>query len=59
MILKNNKTLVYETILSALLLGGVSISDGEVQMESFPLNFEEIKVTYTEYDSDGKRKGNV
>lgn len=31
----------------------------EVPMESFSLNFEEIKVTYTETDSKGKKKGNV
>ena len=28
-------------------------------MEEFSLNFEEIKVTYTECDSAGKKKGNV
>ena len=30
-----------------------------VPMENFSLNFEEIKVTYTENDSAGKKKGNV
>ena len=30
-----------------------------VPMESFSLNFEEIKQTYTEYDSKGKKQGNV
>ncbi|MCA9148178.1 MAG: type VI secretion system tube protein Hcp [Planctomycetales bacterium] len=30
-----------------------------VPTESFSLNFEEIKVTYTENDSKGKKKGNV
>ena len=31
----------------------------EVPMETFSLNFEEIKVTYTEVDRAGKSKGNV
>ncbi len=31
----------------------------EVPMETFSLNFEEIKVTYTECDAAGKSKGNV
>lgn len=31
----------------------------EVPMENFSLNFEEIKVTYTETDAQGKKKGNV
>ena len=30
-----------------------------VPVEDFSLNFEEIKVTYTENDSKGKKKGNV
>ncbi len=30
-----------------------------VPMESFSLNFEEIKQTYVEYDSKGKKMGNV
>jgi type VI secretion system secreted protein Hcp len=30
-----------------------------VPAESFSLNYEEIKVTYTEYDSKGTKKGNV
>jgi type VI secretion system secreted protein Hcp len=28
-------------------------------MEEFSLNFEEIKVTYTENDAKGKSKGNI
>jgi len=28
-------------------------------MEDLSLNFEEIKVTYTETDNTGKKKGNV
>lgn len=31
----------------------------DVPMEDFSLNFEEIKTTYTENDSKGKKKGNV
>ncbi len=31
----------------------------DVPSEDFSLNFEEIKVTYTENDSKGKKKGNV
>ncbi len=31
----------------------------DVPAEDFSLNFEEIKVTYTENDSKGKKKGNV
>ena len=31
----------------------------DVPMEDFALNYEEIKVTYTENDSKGKKKGNV
>ena len=38
-------------------VGSSSPSDGA--MESFSLNFEEIKVTYTENDSAGKTKGNT
>lgn len=31
----------------------------DVPMEDFSLNFEEIKVTYTECDNAGKSKGNI
>ena len=31
----------------------------DVPVEDFSLNFEEIKVTYTENDSKGKKKGNI
>ncbi|MDP3900470.1 MAG: type VI secretion system tube protein Hcp [bacterium] len=34
-------------------------SDGSVPTEQISLNFEEIKVVYTEYGQDGKKKGNV
>jgi type VI secretion system secreted protein Hcp len=39
-------------------LGGSGRSQ-EVPTESMSLNFEEIKVTYTEYDQAGQKKGNV
>ena len=31
----------------------------QIPMEEFSFNFEEIKVTYTEMDSEGNKKGNV
>ena len=37
----------------------ISGSADEVPIEQISLNFEEIKVTYTENDSSGKSKGNV
>jgi type VI secretion system secreted protein Hcp len=37
----------------------VSGTSEGVPGESFSINFEEIKVTYTECDSTGKKKGNV
>lgn len=39
-------------------VSGAGQSD-QVPMESMSLNYEEIKVTYTENDSQGKKKGNV
>ncbi|TWU31937.1 Hcp family type VI secretion system effector [Novipirellula artificiosorum] len=39
-------------------IGGAGQAD-DVPTENFSLNFEEIKVTYTENDSAGKKKGNV
>ncbi|PIE66991.1 MAG: hypothetical protein CSA23_06275 [Deltaproteobacteria bacterium] len=36
------------------------VGQGEqVPMEDFTLNFEEIKVTYTEYDASGTKKGDL
>jgi type VI secretion system secreted protein Hcp len=40
------------------VVSGSGQSD-QVPMEEFSLNFEEIKVTYTECDNAGKSKGNV
>ena len=37
----------------------VSGASQDKPMENFSLNFEEIKVTYTEMDSEGKKKGKV
>jgi len=37
----------------------VSGSADEIPTEQVSLNFEEIKTTYTEYGSDGKKGGNV
>ena len=37
----------------------ISGTGDDIPMEQFSLNFEEIKVTYTENDSTGKSKGNV
>ena len=37
----------------------MSGSADDVPMEELSLNFEEIKMTYTEYGADGKSKGNV
>jgi len=37
----------------------ISGTGDTIPMEEFSLNFEEIKVTYTENDSAGKSKGNV
>jgi type VI secretion system secreted protein Hcp len=47
--------------LKNVMITSYSISGGadEMPMESFSLNFEAIKITYTEYDSEGKSKGNV
>ena len=39
-------------------IGGSGQSE-DVPVEDMSLNFEEIKVTYTENDSQGKKKGNV
>jgi type VI protein secretion system component Hcp len=43
------------------LVSSYSVSGGSQDKpgESFSLNFEEIKVTYVEMDSKGKKKGNV
>jgi type VI secretion system secreted protein Hcp len=49
--LKNVQVLTYD-------IGGSGQSE-QVPTETLSLNFEEIKVTYTETDSAGKKKGNV
>ena len=47
--------------LTNVMVTSYSISGGadEMPMESFSLNYEAIKITYTEYGSDGKSKGKV
>jgi len=53
----------YAYELKNVLVTSYNISgDGQaesVPTETFSLNFEEIKVTYTECDNTGKKKGNV
>ncbi len=51
----------YKYELENVLVTSYSVSGGaqDKPMESFSLNFEKIKVTYTEMDSKGKKKGNV
>ncbi|MEZ6117683.1 MAG: type VI secretion system tube protein Hcp [Pirellulaceae bacterium] len=45
-------------LVSSYNIGGSGQSE-QVPVEDFSLNFEEIKVTYTEFDSKGSKKGNV
>lgn len=51
----------YRYELKNVLVSSYNVSGAsqDKPMESFSLNFEEIKVTYTEMDSKGKKKGNV
>ena len=57
------RTTYYAYELKNVLVTSYNISGSgqseDVPMEDFSLNFEEIKVTYTETDSKGKSKGNV
>ena len=45
-------------LVTSYNIGGSGQAE-DVPMEDFTLNFEEIKVTYTECDKAGKKKGNV
>jgi type VI secretion system secreted protein Hcp len=45
-------------LITSYHVGGSGQSD-DVPVEDVALNFEEIKVTYTENDAAGKKKGNV
>jgi type VI secretion system Hcp family effector len=45
-------------LITSYSISGAGQSEA-VPTEQFSLNFEEIKVTYTECDSQGKKKGNV
>ena len=51
----------YKYELTNVMVTSYSISGtgDDIPIEQFSLNFEEIKVTYTENDSAGKSKGNV
>lgn len=51
----------YRYELKNVLVSSYSVSGGsqDKPAENFSLNFEEIKTTYTEMDSKGKKKGNV
>ncbi len=46
-------------ITSYSISGGTSSGQDHAVMEQLMLNFEEIKVTYTECDNAGKKKGNA
>jgi type VI secretion system secreted protein Hcp len=46
-------------ITSYSISGGTSSGQDHSVMEQLMLNFEEIKVTYTECDNAGKKKGNA
>jgi len=53
---------VYRYELSNVLITSFYCSGDtsqDVPLEEFSLNFEEITVTYTEFDAEGKSKGNV
>lgn len=45
-------------LVTSYTISGAGQSE-QVPTEQFSLNFEEIKVTYTECDAAGKKKGNV
>ena len=45
-------------LVTSYNIGGAGQAE-DVPMEDFSLNYEEIKVTYTEHDNAGKTKGNV
>jgi type VI secretion system secreted protein Hcp len=45
-------------MVTSYAIGGSGQSE-DVPTEDFSLNYEEIKVTYTETDGKGKKKGNV
>ena len=45
-------------LVTSYSVGGAAQSE-EAPSEDFSLNFEELKVTYTENDNKGKKKGNI
>lgn len=59
---EEKRAVYYAYELKNVQITSYSISgsgQGDVPVESFSLNFEEIKVTYTEHGPDGSKKGNV
>lgn len=57
----SSQEVFYKYELKNVLVSSYSVSGGSQDKpgESFSLNFEEIKVTYTEMDSEGSKKGDV
>jgi len=57
------QTPYYKYELTNVIITSYSVSgsgeEGVAPVDSFSLNFEEIKVTYTEFDNKGGAKGNV
>jgi type VI secretion system secreted protein Hcp len=51
----------YKYELKNVLVSSYNVSGGDQDkpVETFSLNFEEIKVTYTEMDEKGSKKGDV
>jgi type VI secretion system secreted protein Hcp len=59
---RGNKEPYYTYELKNVLITSFSISgqsDSSLPMEEFAFSFEEIKVTYTTYDANGRKTGNV
>jgi type VI secretion system secreted protein Hcp len=56
-----SEEIFYKYELKNVMVTSYSVSGGSqnVPSEHFSLNFEELKVTYTEMDKEGKKKGNV
>jgi type VI secretion system secreted protein Hcp len=50
---------MYELKNARISSYNISSSGNEVPMEEITISFAEIKVTYTEYDNRGNKKGNV
>jgi type VI secretion system secreted protein Hcp len=50
---------IYELKNARISSYNISSSGSEMPVEEITISFSEIKVTYTEYDSRGNKKGNV